>query len=1004
MVSLTNNNISLYKSVSDAVISSRKNVKLQIEDNLSRETVDVPTFKNMSTNIDRLDSTLNTVMNLNGTESTVRMSDGSWRRLALNKVPTEAIDIQDSMISTDIKRFYSKSNSFYDNFLDPLLYMNITITLPEYMTMEKVYLRKIVIDYSQNIVSLLEENNYTNISNLDYNKIVGYLDRSGIPYTIDNEVVDVEPKECRYDGKFTVVKVTNDESTEVIIDSESVKSRFLVYLDTITYDDNMNNAKSSIYLNIDDYLYLDSSDGNITTRVKILRVDTDTNMIVVEYVEGLDYITTGSVLKLDQTKLTKTNSYNVCCSIMPGKTVYVFSKLVDVDTNLLSKNWSVGKYVRNTDELIIKINNNNVSLSTYYKNNVNDFGKVAKANAVDFYPTVLDIRYSDFTSTPTIDADLLKVVKMHTHLNDYTKEIQELSSKKINTENDITNCRSVISDLKTKLNTYAYNSVTERMNDEQTLDTKSKELERLSVQYSSYVSQITDMANKVVDSDTYHVQGFIGGENVFDNLSVFGKTINVIGYEYEYRYISTNGILPIVNEYEVPSVFSSSTNGAVKSKVVKKLDTWTLVKNPYKKRTYTVVNGVGMWKWDNLSDSSEYNKIDIPILKNSQVVVRARYVTDAGYPSNPIKSQWSPEATVAFNASNSEIEMMIDKNKVDSVKNTINDELISDGLLVHNSDSFTANAHYFAHHADNIASGFYDKETYTQITLYDKLKSLSEQLQNLVDNGDYIASQKTITVSLINTDTNKEVVLKEGTNKIELPLHEELDFSCQNAVEQKFILRISSQSRSVVYNKFGGNRIEPITKEYTGKEGEIYVVGKDSPSKTYDGYTTQQKLMLTPILIGDNEEKGTYKPNHKGQFIYIRNCGVGECVSLLTDGDTTNVHKTYKIDKKDNRYCKSIDGGTKINDGYYIKCSVNLSDMEDIQFDNNKKNSQYDVTNTSNSFKDFNITVSYKGKMNNQDSNSCMYTILPFDLFVKSFSEIIKLEYDVVFIVNNDFK
>ena len=1008
MVSLTNNNLSMYKSVSDAVLSNKKSVKLQIENDLSRETVDVPTFKNMSTNIDRLDSTMNTAMNLNGTESTVRLSDGSWRRLMLAKVPTEGVDVSEDMMTVNLARFYSKKNYFYDNLLNPLLYISINLTLPGYDFVSRVFVRKIVLDYSSEYSYLLESNNFTTTQKISYSDLVEYLDKSGMAYSVDDELVDVTPKECRYSGTFNVIKVANNESTAVVINSEKITTNNIIYLDTIKYDDTLNDAEGSMLLNTGDYLYLYNDDNDITTRIKVTGIDTATNMITADYVEGLEYITTGSVLKLDQATMTKSNSFDVDCTVTPNKIMYVFVKLVDNDTNLLSKNWSVGKYIGNTNDLVIKINNEDTKLLQYYAENVNDFGKVALANSTDYYPTVLDINIDKLDGiVPIIDADKLKVVKMNGHLNDNTEKIKQLSNQKIERSNEIQNARNLISKLKTKLNTFAYASQTDKDNDEKELDTTSESLSRLSEEFKSLVNQITSLSNSILDTEEYHVQGFIGGVNAFtseSSICASGKTINVIGYEYQYRYISNNGVLPTVNEYEIPTVGSDNT---VTGKATKKMNTWNLVRNPYKNRVKVSSNGVTTFKWDNVSEQSDFNKIDVPILRNSQLAIRARYVLDAGYPSNPIKSNWSEESVVPFNTVNDSIDIITDNNNIDEVKNTINDELVSNGLKVHNNDSFNANNKYFAHHADNIASGFYDENTYTQITLYDKLKTISDTLNNFINNGDYVASDKTITVSLINKSTKKETILKEGTNKIILPKYEQLDYidvdksitdTNKPAVEQNYTLRISSMSRSILYNMYGGNRNNALNTDKVGSSGIYYV--NDMSGNTVKFPISVYTDDTTDTAIGKNLTQ-----NNLGQLLYMRSTDISQSVDLV-NGLTEDVAAVYKLNYNGMEYHPSMINTDKSEAfselSAYVYAEISLADKENIQFENNKINSQYDVTNDNNTFKDYDLNIYYRVTKKCSDAYSqARFTVIPIDLFVKSFSNIIKMEYDIVFINEN---
>jgi len=56
------------------------------------------------------------------------------------------------------------------------------------------------------------------------------------------------------------------------------------------------------------------------------------------------------------------------------------------------------------------------------------------------------------------------------------------------------------------------------------------------------------------------------------------------------------------------------------------------------------------WKSENVADGSEINinQIDIPITKGEKVEIKVRTISEAGYPDNPLKSDWSEPIIISF--------------------------------------------------------------------------------------------------------------------------------------------------------------------------------------------------------------------------------------------------------------------------------------------------------------------------------------------------------------------
>jgi hypothetical protein len=122
--------------------------------------------------------------------------------------------------------------------------------------------------------------------------------------------------------------------------------------------------------------------------------------------------------------------------------------------------------------------------------------------------------------------------------------------------------------------------------------------------------------------------------------------------------------------------------------------------------------GLSEWKAENIADGTEtnINQIDIAISKGEKVEIKVRSISEAGYPDNPLRSDWSNSIVMEFPstlATGNEIADLIQKVNDDALTLTIQNTLDSIGVGTHLDDttpnSNSVNGIYFKHMAKYIA-------------------------------------------------------------------------------------------------------------------------------------------------------------------------------------------------------------------------------------------------------------------------------------------------------------
>ena len=108
-------------------------------------------------------------------------------------------------------------------------------------------------------------------------------------------------------------------------------------------------------------------------------------------------------------------------------------------------------------------------------------------------------------------------------------------------------------------------------------------------------------------------------------------------------------------------------------------------------------------------------------------------VSEAGYPANPLTSDWSDIVKVDFpegELSTDSLSNVITGNELDNLRVVINNDLEAKEVFTHVADGFTVNEKYYSHGASTLASGFLT-DAQSPISVYDKLLELTNEIDRL---------------------------------------------------------------------------------------------------------------------------------------------------------------------------------------------------------------------------------------------------------------------------------
>ena len=889
---MTGNSLETIDKISNAVSSSEDSVKLILTDpNDPKKTVEyvIPSFGYLKSEIDRLSASINTMTNItDGAGSRIRLSDGTYRKIIASKVPSEAPTITHV---DNITNFNFKSNWFFEDMLNPSLYITWDMSNQISPETERVMIQRYILkcDTQAKIDAFNKELKGRN--DIDYKGFLTFLLNNRIKYTLDDEIKDLPPRSRRYFGTFSVIRIDMEKD----LSGNNVK-RYI--LDSLEFTDTRSGFENTRLLSVGDFVEVNSNPT--TTRFEVIFVDSAENKIGLKCIEGGEGVRIGA----DTLKISASQDTLVSADIPVGfdEREVIFVKSIDPDSNIPSTKWSPGVAFYSNELTYVDDSGATQTLQKFYQRNVVDFGQVLLSYATDYYPS---IREGIIPNKPVLnyangEGDF-KIVQINTQLTEAAdnETFRSLVSDKIKVQSELDNIANEIAKQKELIQTTQYVSTNDKLKEQSKLNTLIDNQSILSSNYNSIVNNIkARYESGSVVAPKYRIRGFWDIPD--SKISSSSGEQKIIKFKIRYRYLSEYGNANKEEEFTYTSGNASITG---------RFSNWNEIETKLRGRVKTSDG----WEWEKIDTSNpdvvNINQLDIPINPGEQVEIQVKSVSEAGWPSNPLESDWSDSIVVAFSdfaeLEADDLSELISQNRVDAA--VANVTKMFSGNTAHMSSSFYTNDKYFAHTAESITSGFLSPEQ-TPITLYDKLQDLQNQITMIIEQinstvGDIIVTlfdnadeQKIYTLSegettYINAGDYLSALKSQGVN--ENPKGE--------IVTKTFYLDISSDTQSglFLFSKLGGNRfsmcpstvdIQKVIKEDGNSYGDYdNVINPSTTSNTY--YKEQGRYDLVPINLTNPEvidfqigSPSMYQSAQcRGQFVYSRFRNIGDTFDMYAN-------------------------------------------------------------------------------------------------------------------------
>lgn len=607
---LQKNYLETLSKINDATISDKDFITLNIEDTSDNNvihTYQIPSFGYLKKSIDRLDKTMRNIMNINhNSNSKIRLNDGTYR-IVTATIPSDAKPINKVK---PVTTFGVKSNWFFEDLLNPCLYISLDLTDQVDIDIQKVIVQRYIITCSTDNEKKDFSETYEGNTNIDYNTFIHYLNNNQhVNFIFDEDIRYIPPRNKKFGGTFRIMGSEN-------ISSDYNGDITKVYtLNKTTYTDLQYGTDRELVVN--DILETCDSNYQVTARYRIKSINN--KKVTLELIEGIAGLNSGKLLRIKSNVNDK-----VILDIPVGynEREVIFIKPVDPISNIPAETWSkgVGFFTNNltTDMFKDTDSDRDMKLYDFYKKHVVDFGQVILSYAKDYYPS---IREGIKPNTPELIPSNFKVFCTNGHIMDESTKQTILDLKK---RKDDISSKTPIQDID---------------------------------EYKTILLNIEKITSPFINyTPSFSVKGAW-------EIPKPNKNQEVIGFKLKYRYIPLNdntdidtNTLPITTKDGIDISYSFSN--------------WTEIK--LKTRERVLDNKTGEYVWGDVdvddADSVKYNECSIPIHPCERLEIQIKSLSEAGWPSNPMESDWSNTIVVDFDESLLEyenIQSIISQNRID---------------------------------------------------------------------------------------------------------------------------------------------------------------------------------------------------------------------------------------------------------------------------------------------------------------------------------------------------
>lgn len=822
----------------EAITSQKSNISVDITRlDGTIQTIVVPTNTFLNNELQRLTQSFRNVVGLTEDgKSRLIANDGTFREILISSFLTSNRPKRDELsVSTDIN---VKTNSIIENLVSPLTALNIKLS-SNHTNASKCYITKV----KTNDLSGL-------FDGISYGECIRVLSTRGQDFELLEYEQPLVSKKTRFHGSFDIENYSIQDGI------------FTVKTNTMRYSDENNIFDNTRILDFQDRL----TNENGTLVFEVISTNEDALTFRCKIVGGVGTISNGEKLLFKET-INEGSSVDV--PVRLNEKSIIFISVVDKNTNISSAK-SDG-ILFDSDNYRVNANGITTSFNEYFSSRVVDIGRYIDAMVRE---NSIPAQFGEKPTKPIVNNSDFQVVQINKHLTNTpnTDKLKKLENEKIATQNRIEILTTNINDLNIKISQGNYNTVAKLDADKTLRDEYINEKTKLSTLLGTIVTnmrtQLSDTAEQSI-TPKYRVRGFWNVQPPL--VSDVTEPQVIVQYEVRYRYVSSNGNTSNSESF----VYTQGDN-----QINATFSAWTNHKTTPLER-YIDSDGIYRWRNNTPSDGDlqSINQLDIPISYGESVEFQIRAISEAGYPTAPLMSDWSDLQRVDFPQEllqESDVASMLRKNTSDELQVAVYKEFATQGVTKHIAKSYQEQERYFAHSGDEIASNKVTVEQKT-ISVNEYIKSLEDEINALKEKVDRRYATATIQIvddNMLVHDINNNSTLNlfAGNYTDLVDLSNPINFG--TIVEKEFKIKILNRNQQTI----------ELLSLSSG------VLNQSVPNAKYNN---------VPIhLVGTN----TNETQRKGQILYLRNKNVDGNKDLYVGSETILNTSVTNTDINTNAY------------------------------------------------------------------------------------------------------
>lgn len=534
---------------------------------------------------------------------------------------------------------YAKDNNLFKYFNNIDLYYTLDATNKISPLTKEIEIQKIVLKDLNEQNKIDVSNIFIGRNDLVHSLTLETLEKLNIKYEIITDIYRFEPVELEASGTFLI---NQNIKTDIYATSESQLNLNKIEVDTLLYNKYVSKNSTIRYELQKGDILIHSKNKNVFFVIEKISIENDKKYIELFSPISSNELEMGNVLKLASgIKLDK--KINIKCT--PFEKQLIFIRELTPNLNITSHSYGAGISI---DVSTLKIMDEGVekSILDFYLEKIYDYSEFFNGLKSEMKISAL---YGLKPDSPVLDSSNFKVISINNHKinsiegnTDSQKYVSDLTFY-VSKKNSLLQSQL---DNKSKLDELLKNQVA--LTNPEVINLQNN-LTLIETELQSTINKITEISIKLaefnieVDTETfsakYRIRGF--WDFPVPKKDQKGRFQDVIQFDIQYRYLSL---------VEVPNcntrIDFTDMSGNVKDAIFSE---WVEYSTKTRERQWDEKLGRYLWDYQNVSETiPNVNQLDIAISPYEKVEIRVRSISEAGFPENLLKSEWSNSIIIEF--------------------------------------------------------------------------------------------------------------------------------------------------------------------------------------------------------------------------------------------------------------------------------------------------------------------------------------------------------------------